>query len=150
VGLTVDLVGQGNEHISSAETVELVINVLFVEHAVPYLVRLSSSQDGLNKGVDFTGFVKVVPEGFSVVWVLSTGEALLTTVIEEGNTSGSQSKGDGALEEFVLTVSIEESWIVVVVYKDTEGIDVLEVSLLFSPSVSNDSHRLSVGKGISD
>jgi hypothetical protein len=128
----------------------LVINVFLIEHAVPDLVGLSSSQDGLDKGVDFTGLVKVVPEGFSIVWVLSTGEALLTTVIEERNTSGSQGEGKGALEKFVLTVSIEESWVVVVVYEDTEGINVLEVSLLFCPSVSNDGHGLSVGKGVSD
>lgn len=74
---TVNLVSHGNEHWTSAETIELVINPLLIEVVVVDLSGLSSVVNSLYELVDLAVLIEIVPEGFSVVWVLTTCETLL-------------------------------------------------------------------------
>lgn len=77
MNLTINLVGQGYKHWTSAEAVELVINPLLIEVVVVDLSGLSSVVNSLYELVDLAVLIEIVPEGFSVVWVLATSETLL-------------------------------------------------------------------------
>ena len=75
---------------TSAESIERVINPLLIHVGVVGFGGLTCLHNSLNELIDIVVLVKVVPDGFSVVWVIATSESLFGTVIEEGNTSGSQ------------------------------------------------------------
>ena len=86
---------------------------------VPDLVLLSGSVDGLNEGVDIALCVEVVPEGLSVAWVISTCVLLLTTVVDEGDTSCGEGESKRTLEGRDIVVVVEEPSVVVVVNEHT-------------------------------
>jgi hypothetical protein len=58
----------------------------------------SSFVKSLSELEEIVGSVKVAPHHFSVIRVITSTEALLTTVIEEGDTSGGESEGQSTLE----------------------------------------------------
>ena len=117
---------------------------------VPDLMGLSSSVDLGGHGVDWGAGVHVLPEGLSVVWIITTGVVLFRTVVVEWNTSSGQSEGEGSLEVLIVVELILESSVIVVVNEDTEGINVLEFAIFFSESVFDVVHALSRSKNILD
>ena len=82
--------------------------------------------------------------------VVTASEALLTSVVEEGDTSGGKRESQGTLELSLIRVGVEEAGVVVVVDEDTEGIYVLEVLVVGLPPASDVSHRLSIHPDVSD
>lgn len=150
MNLTVDIVGETNKELSTSESVDLVINPLLSEGGVLDTLGVSRFVQGLGELEEIGCAVEVPPHHLSVVGVVATCEALLTSIVEEGDTSGSQSEGKGALEESLVRVRAQEAGIVVVVHKDTECVDILEVLIVCCPPVSNVSHALSVHPYVSD
>jgi hypothetical protein len=150
MNLTVDIVGETNKELSTSESVDLVINPLLSEGGVLDTLGVSRFVQGLGELEEISCAVEVPPHHLSVVGVVATCEALLTSIVEEGDTSGSQSEGKGALEESLVRVGAQEAGIVVVVHKDTECVDILEVLVVCCPPVRNVSHALSVHPYVSD
>lgn len=85
-------VSQSNQELASRVGVEVIISVPFDVFLGPYFVGLSSMNDGWHKLVLVSGSVHGSPEGFSVAWVISTSIVLLATVVDDGDTSSSESK----------------------------------------------------------
>jgi hypothetical protein len=75
---------------------------------------------------------------------------LLTSIVEEGDTSGSKSEGKGALEESLVRLRVQEAGVVMIVHKDAESVNILEVLVVSLPSASNISHALSVHPDVTD
>jgi hypothetical protein len=150
VDLTVDLVGNTDEELSTSEGVDLVIGPLLGEVVVLDALWMSSSVDCLSKFEHVWGAVKVAPKYLAIIGVITSSESLLTSVVEEGDTSCAKCKSQGTLEESNVTISVEESSVIMVINKYAEGIDVWEVLAVGVPSVPDVFHRLSVLEDISN
>lgn len=150
VDLTVSIVGQCNEELSTSECVQGVIDPLFCEWVVVALLGLSSFVNGLDKFEYVMVAVEVSPHDFTVVGVVTATKGLLATVVEEWNTSGSQSESKCTLELSMVSVGVKESWVVVVVDEKSKCVNISEVLVVGVPSVSNVSHGFAVHPDVSD
>lgn len=72
VNLTVDLVGHSNKHASSGESVKLVISPFLLEGVIEGALTLSCLVDLCYELIDVMILVEVVPDGFSVVRVVTS------------------------------------------------------------------------------
>lgn len=87
--LLVWLISQGNQEIASSEGIELVISPFLLELCVTDIMRLSCFHDSLSELVNVMIFVKIIPDWFSVLRVVTSSESLFTSIIVKWNTSGS-------------------------------------------------------------
>lgn len=149
VYVTVALVGESDEHGSSGEGVEIILNILLYLLVVPGGNGLPSSVDLSKELVDFSRRVHAVPEGLSVVGVVSSSEALFRSVVGEWHSLRKNSKSEGRFENSMVTVPIQESRVVVVVDEDSKGSDVLHGTLLLSIPIPDSIHALGVLEDIS-
>ena len=150
MNLTVDIVGETNEELSTSESVNLVINPLLSESGADDTLGLSGFVEGLGELEEIRCPIEVPPHDLSVVGVVATCEALLTSIVKEGDTSGSKSEGKGALEESLVRLRVQEAGVVMIVHKDAESVNILEVLVVSLPSASNISHALSVHPDVTD
>lgn len=111
---------------------------------------LSGSVDLCCHGVDSGVGVHVLPERFSVVWIITTSVVLLGTVVVEWDSSCGQSESECSFEVLVIVELILESSVIVVVNENTQCIDVLEFTIFLSKSVFDVVHALSRSKDILD
>lgn len=86
--LFVGRVGQSDEEFTTRESVEALIGVSLDVLLLPNLVSLSGFVDLRDLDVEITGSVHVLPERFSVCWIITTGVVLFATVVNEWNTLG--------------------------------------------------------------
>ena len=124
VDLTVDLVGYTDEELSTSEGVDMLIGPLFCEDIVHDVLRMSGSVDGLCELEHIGGAVKVAPQDLSVIGVDTASEALLTSIVEEGDASCAKNKSQGALVESNVIKSVEESRVVMVINKYAESVNI--------------------------
>jgi hypothetical protein len=96
--LAIDVVGETNEELSSCECIDLVIDPLLSESVVDHTLSSSGFVKSLSELEEIVGCVKVAPHHLSVVRIVTSGEALLATVREEGDTSGGESESQSTLE----------------------------------------------------
>ena len=133
-------VGQGNEHITSGESVEVVEDVFLLEIVVERLGSLSGFVNSGGHLVDVRVGVHILPERFSVLWVVTTSVSLLGTIVIEWDTSGGKSKDEGVFEHLLVVVLVQESSVVVVIDEDTKGSWVSEFLVDLLNSSSNGLH----------
>lgn len=150
MNLTIDIVSQGNKEGTASVGVEGVINPFLSERIVDDALSLTSFVDCLGELEDIVSAIEVAPHDFSVVGIVTTSEALLTTIVEEGDTSGSQRESKGSFEHSLVSVSIEEASVVMVVNEETKGVNVTEVLAVGSPSVGDGAHCLPIHPDVSD
>jgi hypothetical protein len=150
VDLTVDLVGNADKEPSSSEGVDIVIGPLLREDVVLDTLKMPGSIQSLSELEHVGRAVKVAPKDLTVIGVGTASEGLLTSVVEEGDTSGSKSEGKGALEESLVRLRVQEAGVVMIVHKDAESVNILEVLVVSLPSASNISHALSVHPDVTD
>jgi hypothetical protein len=112
-------VGQSNEEVSSVVSVNIVENVFFFLWMIPNLMSFSSSVNFGGHLIDIIVGVHVLPEGFSVVWIITPGIVLFRTVVVEWNTSSGQSKGKSRFESNLVVILVQESSVVVVINENT-------------------------------
>lgn len=147
----ISLVCQSHEEVASVEAEDVVQNVSFFLRVLPNLMSFSGVVDGFDELIDLTVCVHALPQGLSVLWVVSATVPLLTSVVEEGDTSSSQGKGKCSLELSSLgAVVVKESSVVVIVNEQTEGINVLELGCFLVESISNVEHGLARSKDVLD
>lgn len=127
--LVVVRVGDGDQEFTSGEGIESVVRVSLDVLLVPDLHGLSGGVDLGHLLVDVAVGVHGLPEGLSVLWVVSTRVVLLTSVVEEWDTLGGEGEGKGRLEGGSVVVLVQESGVVVVVDEDSQGGKVLEGTL---------------------
>ena len=85
---------------------------------------MSGSVDSLSELEHVGGAVEIAPQDLAILRVVTTSEALLTSVVEEGDTSCAKSKCQCALEESNVAVSVEESSVIMVINKYAEGVNI--------------------------
>lgn len=107
------------------------------------MVSFSSSVDLGSHLIDVGVGVHVLPEGLSVLWIVSTIVVLFGTVVVEWDTSSGQSEGKSRFESRIVVELVLESSVIVVVDKDTKGINILEFTVFLSKSVFDVVHALS-------
>lgn len=100
--LTIDVVGETDEELSTSESVDLVIDPLFSEGVIYDALCLSGLVESLSELEEIRVPVEVSPHDLSVVGVVATSEALLTSIVEEGDTSCGQCESKCALEESLV------------------------------------------------
>jgi len=135
-------VGQGDEHISSGESIETVGDVFLSEIAVIRFGTLSEPVNFSGHLVNISVGVHVLPERLSVLWVVTTSVGLLRAIIIEWNTSGGESKNKRVFEHLLVVVLVQESGIVVVIDEDTKSAWVSEFLVYLINSVSDTLHGL--------
>jgi len=113
-------------------------------------MSFSSSVDLGGHLIDVRVGIHVLPEGFSVLWIISTGIVLFRAVVVEWNTSCSQSECETRFESAIVVELILESSVIVIVNEDTEGINILEFTIFFSKSVFDTVHAFSRSKYVLD
>jgi hypothetical protein len=89
MNLTVNIVCECDKELATSEAVELIIDPLLSESIVNYALSLSSAVEGLCELEEIWVAVEVAPNDLSVIGIISTWEALLRSIVEEGDTSGS-------------------------------------------------------------
>jgi hypothetical protein len=117
---------------------------------VPDLVGLPGIDQSGRVLVEVRASVHVRPERFSVLGVIATSEVLFTTIVIEGDSSGSHGEDQGTLIHVSVTLGVQEPGIVVVVDKDTQGIDVIESAGFSVESSPNGVHTFPVHPDILD
>jgi hypothetical protein len=85
---------------------------------------MSGSVDSLSKLEHVGGAVKVAPKYLAIIGVITSSEALLTSVVVEGDTSCAKCKSQCTLEESNVTISMEESSVIMVINKYAKGVNV--------------------------
>ena len=117
-------VASENKHFAERVGEEVVEGITFDVVVVPALSRLSSLVDGSNELVHVTVGVHDVPQTLAIGRVIATTEALFVTIVEEGDTAGRQSEGNGVLETSHVVPLGEETGIVMVVHEGAEDVDI--------------------------
>jgi hypothetical protein len=140
VSFTIDYVGKSNEEVSSGEGIESIICPFLLVFLRWNILSLSGSIDLLCELEDIVSLVKVVPHSLSVIWITSSRKSLFTSIVIKGNTSGSKSESECALEEFLISISVKESCVIMVIDKNTESINIIEFAFFFSPSLGDPLH----------
>ena len=149
--LLVGGVGQGNEELTTRVGVEVVIDISLNLLLVPDLGGLTLGVDGGDLLVEIGVGVVGLPEGLTVLWVSSASIVLLSTVVGEWDTAGGKGEGHSRLESsLVVGVSVQESWVVVVVNEDSEEVDILEVAVLSVVAVPEVIHGLATSEHITN
>lgn len=146
--LLVSGIGQGNQEFTTREGIEVVIRVSLDVILFPDLVGLSGRVDSADLLVEIAGGVHVLPEGLTVLGIVTTTVILLTTVVNERNTLGGEREDDSSGEVSMVVVGVEESGVIVVINEDTKRMDILEVLALSVVAVLNLVHRLSTTENI--
>ena len=73
--------------------------------------------------------------------ICGSSVVLFGTVVREWNASRGQSEGYGLSEtNFVVSMVVKESWVIVVVDEDSEGVDILEMLLLLRVAIADAVH----------
>ena len=123
--LSVAAVRESNKELTSGEGKEVVIDVSLDLLVVPDLAGLSLSVGSGNHLVEVGIRLHVLPERLSVVGVVATGVVLLSAVVGEGDTAGSESENLSLFQtRSVVSVAVQETSIVVVVHEHTKGVNV--------------------------
>jgi len=143
-------IGKGNEHVTSLESIQVVKNVLLLKWMFVALSLLSSLVNLSSHLVEGGLGVHILPKGLSVVWIVTSRVALLTTVVVEWDTSGGHSEDESISKHGVVIVLVQESSVVVVVNENTERVEVLEVRLFLLPSALDVLHRFLASENIFD
>ena len=100
--------------------------------------------------IDIGVGVHVLPERFSVLWIISSRVVLFRSVIVEWDTSSGQSEGKSRFESRIVVELILESSVIVVVDEDTKGINILEFTVFLGKSVFDLIHTFSRSKDVLD
>jgi len=93
--------------------------------------------------IDIGVGIHVLPERFSVLWIISSRVVLFRSVIVEWDTSSGQSEGESRFESRIVVELILESSVIVVIDEDTKGINVLEFTVFLRKSVFDILHAFS-------
>ena len=117
---------------------------------LPDFLFLSSFIDSLSKFVNVRICIHVLPKRFSVLWIISSCVSLLTSIIIEWNTSSCQCEEKSIFEHCLITMLIQKSCIIVIVYENSESINVFEFALFFSKSIFDVLHWLTWSENIFD
>jgi len=140
--LIVCRVGQSNEEVTSVVSVDIVGNPFLILTVVPDLVSLSGSVNLLSHLINIRVGVHVLPERFSIVWIVTTSVVLFRTIVIEWDTSSSQSESKSRFETMVVVELILESSIVVVINEKTKSVNIFEFTVFFSKSIFKVVHTL--------
>lgn len=141
--LIVSRVGQSNEEVTSVVSIDIVGNPFLILAVVPDLVSLSGSVNLLSHLINIRVGVHILPERFSVVWIITTSVVLFRTIIVEWNTSSSQSESKSRFETMVIVELVLESSVVMVINEKTKSINIFEFTVFFSKSIFEVVHTLS-------
>ena len=99
--------GQTNEELATRVAVDFVIDVSLDLSLVPNLESLTGSVDFSQVNVHVGASIEVSPEDFSVGGVVSTGEILFSTIIDDRDTNWSHchSVAGSMMLLFIIPVS---------------------------------------------
>jgi hypothetical protein len=78
---------------------------------------MSGSVNSLSELEHVGSAVKVAPQDLAVIGVYTASEGLLTSVVEEGDTSCTKNKSQGTLVESNVIISVEESRVIMIINK---------------------------------
>lgn len=144
-------VSQRNQEFAARESVKVGTRVALNPLFVPNLRFLSLSIDLGNNLIQVTVSVHVVPERFTVRWVVSTAVVLLGTVVNEWDTSGGEREDGRGGELLVLALMVvQETSVVVVVNEDSESVNVVEVIFFSVVARLNLAHVLSTSEHVAN
>jgi hypothetical protein len=149
--LRVVWVGQANKELTARKSVEVLGSVSFDPLLVPDLRVLALSVDLGDDLVETAVGVHVLPERLAVLGVVATTVVLLSTVVDEWDTTTGQGEHDSVVELSVgATMVVKETGVIVIVNEKTEGIDIGEVGFLSIVSLLDLSHVLTATKDVVD
>ena len=149
--LSVPSVSESHKEFATGESVEVVIYIPLDLLVLPDLTGFALGMDLCDHLVQVRASVHVLPEGLTVLRICSSSVVLLSTIVGEWDTSGGQREGHSLLEtNFIVSMVVQESWVVMVVNEDTEGINVLEVLLFLIVPVLDVVHRLAASENVAD
>jgi len=135
-------VGESNKELSSRESVKRIVSVSLNMGLFPDFRILSSWVNLSDLLVKRRLSVEVVPQGLSVVWIITSAKELLRSIVDEWNTSAGHREDNGAGESDMVSVVVQETSVVVVINKDSQGINVFEFALLLLVSSTDIVHAL--------
>ena len=118
-------VGQSDEELTTREGIEVVVDVSLDLLLVPDSTGLSLSVNSGDSLVEVSVCLHVLPERLSVVGVVAASVVLLRAVIGEGDSASSEGENLSLLQAVgVVTISVQEASVVVVIDEHTKGVNV--------------------------
>ena len=129
------IVSNCNKYVSTSECVEFIIAPPFHMRIVPDLIVFSHLHKSGNILIKWILSIHRSPQWLSVLWIVSTIEALFRPVVDYRNALRKNCESESCLEEGRCRSWVaEEAGVVMVVYEDSQGIHICEGSLLFHES----------------
>jgi len=111
-------VRQGNEHVSSSVSIEIVSGVFLLKRLLVALSLLSSIVYKSGLLVKIRISIHILPERLSILRIVTTRVSLFTSIVVERNTPSSHRKPKCIGEHVFVIELVQESSVVVVVNKD--------------------------------
>jgi len=143
------LVGGDDKGLATSEGVELIVLPALNELVVPDGLLLTSTNGDVEELVEFgVGVVVAVPERLAVLGIIATVEALLGTVVDDGDTGGEEGEHESITILPGIGLDREETSLIVVVDESAENAGVLEVLLILLETIAEVAHGLGVGEHI--
>lgn len=136
------LVSKCNHKLTLRVSNERVIKVVLGVRGVPDLSLLAGCINLSNDLVEVRVSVHLPPERLTVGRIVASAIILFRSIVDEWDTSGCHREDDSAGETNSVAISMKETCVVVIVYEETESIDVAEFTLLLVEAVLDASHAL--------
>jgi len=148
--LTIDLISQRYKEWTSSIGVESIIRPFFLKGMIVNLLWATRLIDCSHEFENIVITIEVSPHNLTILGIVAAGETLFTAIVKEGDTSCSKGKSKSTLKESLISISVEESGVVMIINKKTKGIDILEGFLVWGPPIWNGAHWLAIGEDISN
>jgi len=145
----ITLICGNDKGITTSECIEFIILPAFHKLVVPDSFLLTSFDGSLKELIKLGfGVVIAVPKRLTILGVVTTVEALLRTVVDDGNTSGEKGKDESVAILPGIRLDRKETRLIVVIDESAEDAGILEVLLILYQAVAKIAHGLTAGKDI--
>jgi len=143
------LVCESDKSVTTGEGVELIVRVALGELIVPHRLALTCSDGCLEELVELRVGVEIAgPERLTVLRVVATVEALLGTVVDNGDTRGEQGEDKGIAILPGIGLDREETSLVVVIDEGSDDARILVVLVVVLKAGAEIAHRVATCKDV--
>lgn len=144
------LVGKSYHKLTFRVSNERVVKVILDVRGVPDLGLLARRINLSDDLIKVRLLVHLSPERLTVSGIVATTIILLRPIVDKWDTSGCHGEDDSAGESDSVSISVEETSVVVIVYEDTKGIDVAEFTVFLIEALLDGGHTFTTLPDIFD
>jgi len=143
------LVSGDNKSVTTSECIEIIILPTFNEIVVPHSLLLASSDGDIEELVELgLGVIARGPKRFTILGIIATIKALLSSVVDDRDTSREESEHKSVAILPSIRLDGKETGLIVVINEGTKNAGILEVLFIVLETIAKVTHGLAVSKDI--